>query len=198
MNFLVCVTVLLTAIYADMPLVLFGGCPNVAGTPNFNLTRYLGQWFQISSLPVIFQDSSDGCVLANYTTLSNGLIGVHNSAVNAQGIRSGITGAAALIKDTTRGELNVAFFMPPSSTGPANYIVLDTDYTNFTYVWSCSDYVIFHIPALWIMNREYDHALGYIGSQEQAALDIIMSFGYTSYNAMLIRQSFIKTNTTSC
>merc|ERR1719419_1470373 len=109
MTFLLWFSILLIAIKAtwyiptgrinDAPILPFG-CPNIPGTPNFDADRYLGQWYQLSAVPTIFQDSSDGCVWANYTSLADGLIGVHNSGVDANGIRSGIKGAAALIANT--------------------------------------------------------------------------------------------------
>jgi len=190
MNFLVRVMILLTAIKADWPVFLFGRCPRVRGTRNFDANRYLGKWYQQSALPQIFQDSSDRCVTADYTPLSVGVIGVFNSGVDNKGVRSGVRGSAALTANTNRGELNVAFFSAsPSSTADPNYIVLDTDYTTVAHVWSCTNFGFFHVPALWILSRESNPTVAFVNDQEEAAIDILRGFGYTKS----IRRRLIKT-----
>jgi len=178
MNFLVWVTFLLAAIKADWPVFQWGRCPHVLGTPNFNANRYLKTWYQQSALPQVFQDSSDRCVTAEYTPLSEGMIAVYNSGVDSNGDRSGVNGAAALT-DSNRGELNVAFFSTPSSSADANYIVLDTDYTSFTYVWGCTNLGFFHVPALWILTRESNPTVAVVEEHEQEAIDILRGYGYT-------------------
>jgi len=176
---------------ADLPTVIWGSsCPDVSGMPNFDATNYTGRWFQLSSLPYIFISSVDSCVWANYTLLSNGNIGVENSAINWwTGIRFAVIGEAAPITNTP-GVFNVEFSMQPSSTGESNYIVLDTDYDEFAYVWSCDDFFFFHIPKLWILNREHDRTLKYIVQQEDTALELLKDFGYSSENVVEVEESF--------
>jgi len=179
MNFLVFVTFLLSAIQADWPAFIWGRCPSVVGTPNFNSVRYLKKWYQQSALPQIFQDSSQRCVTAEYTPLTDGIIGVYNSGVDEDGVRSGVTGAAVVTSTTNRGELNVAFFSTPSASADANYIVLDTDYTSFTYVWDCTNFGFFHVPALWIMTRDPNPTVESLEQHEQEAIDILKGFHYS-------------------
>jgi len=178
MNFLVWVTILLTAIKADWPVFLWGRCPSrVRGTPNFNVNRYLKRWYQQSALPQFYQDSSDRCVTAEYTPLSDRVIGVYNSAVDKNGDRSGVRGEAALTSKT-RGELNVAFFSTASTKAKPNYIVLDTDYTSFTYIWGCSNVGFVHQASFWILTRESNPSVATVKHHENEAIKILRRFGY--------------------
>merc|ERR1719184_626155 len=126
-----------------------------------------------------FRNSADTCILANYTLLQNGNIGVDNSGIShLTGERSGAVGEAALIDGNTNGELNVQFYLSPSTTAEPNYFILDTDYVEYSYVWSCRSLFFSHIPQLWILNRESNRSPEYIAQQEQAAIDILVSYGY--------------------
>jgi len=188
----------LTSIKADFPLFIFGDhCPTVSGVANFDANQYTGEWFQLSSLPFIFVSSADRCILANYTLLPNGNIGVDNSGINHwTGVRSGAEGEAALIDGNTKGELNVQFYVSPSTTAEPNYFILDTDYVEYAYVWSCRSLFFAHIPQLWILNREPNRSPEYILQQEQAAIDILISFGYEDEHR--VSNNMITTSQENC
>jgi len=184
---------------ADMPLFIWGEeCPDVTGVSNFDVTSYTGRWFQLSALPFIFTNAEDTCVWANYNLLSNGNIAVNNSGIKqSTGERSGATGEAAAVENTS-GELDVQFFKDPSSTADPNYIVLDTDYTEFTYVWSCNSNVFYHTPQLWILNREHDRNAEYTLLQQERALDILTDFGYDSGCVDKVRDNMGITDQGNC
>jgi len=192
------ILITLTSIYADLPLFIFGdNCPTVGGVSRFDAKQYIGEWFQLSSLPFIFVNSADRCIVANYTLLPNGNIGVDNSAISHwTGERSGAEGEAALIEGNTKGELNVAFYLSPSKTAEPNYIILDTDYDEYSYVWSCTDLFFAHIPQLWILNREPNRTSEYIIRQEQAAIKILRSFGYNDF--VEVSKNMIETSQDNC
>jgi len=188
----------LTSIKADLPLFIVGGrCPPVSGVTNFDANQYIGEWFQLSSLPFIFVNSADRCILANYTSLPNGNIGVDNSGISHwTGIRSGAKGEAALIDGNTKGELNVQFYVSPSTTAEPNYFILGTDYVEYTYVWSCRNMYFGYIPQLWILNRQPKRSATYIMQQEQAAIDILKSFGYK--DGVKVESNMITTSQENC
>jgi len=172
----------LSSIKADFPLFIWGeGCPSVTGTPKFEASKYLGVWYQLSALPFAFTKTSDRCVLANYTSLPDGNIGVNNTGISeSTGVRYGAVGEASLIDGDTNGELDVQFFLKPSSTGSPNYFILDTDYEEYSLVWSCRSLYFAHVPQLWILNRQFNRPFEYIQQQQRNAIDILKGFGYKS------------------
>jgi len=171
-----------TSIKASVPLFIWGeGCPDVHGRPNFEASKYLGVWYQLSALPFLFTSTSDRCVLANYTALPNGNIGVNNTGIKeSTGVRYGAVGEASLIDGDTNGDLDVQFFFEPSTKGSANYFILDTNYEEYALIWSCRSLYFAHVPQLWILNREFTRSLEYIQQQTQNALEILKGFGYKS------------------
>ena len=87
------------------------------------LTRYVGLWYEISSIPFFF---AKGCVCstANYTANADGTIRVENSC-DRDGKRD-LAVAKAWPVDETNSKLKVEFFWPFS----ADYwiVALDADY----------------------------------------------------------------------
>jgi len=189
----------LVSLQAGLPVFIWGeNCPDVSGTPNFDVTRYTGQWFQLSALPFLFVSDDSTCVWAKYKLLSNGNVAVNNSGIKpSTGKRFEALGEAALTSSTA-GELDVEFFLKPKSTANANYIVLNTDYTEFTYVWSCQSYFNAHVPKLWILNRNYNQTLEYVHKQEQAAVEVLKGFGYGSKSIDLVVGSLKITSQANC
>jgi len=190
--------VVLTSIKADFPLFIWGeSCPKVTGAPNFVASKYLGVWYQLSALPFAFTKTSDRCTLANYTALPNGNIGVNNTGISeSTGERYGAVGEASLIDGDTNAELDVQFFFEPNSKGTPNYFILDTNYDEYTYVWSCRSIYFAHVPQLWILNRQFNRPLEYIQQQTQNALEILKGFGYQSGDKVL--KSMNVTRQTDC
>jgi len=192
----------LITLKGDLPVVIWGEtCPDVSGTPMFDVTQYTGQWFQLSSLPFIFVSSDSSCVWAKYTLMSNGNIAVNNSGIKpSTGKRFEALGEGALIANNSgRGELDVEFyFKKPSPTAHPNYLVLNTDYTGFTYVWSCESYFAAHVPKLWILNRKFNLSLEEVHKHEQNALKILKGFGYGQKSLDLVVGSLDITNHSNC
>lgn len=197
MNLLVWFMITLSSLKADFPVIIWGkGCPTVSGKENFDIQQYVGQWFQITALPFFFASSSDTCTWAKYTPLPNGNIAVNNTEIK-NGKRSGVAGEAAPIENRS-GELDVEFFKKPSTTAESNYIILDTDYTEFAYIWSCGSLYFAHSPMLWILNRGYNHTEEYVKQQAKNALDIMESFGYDTDSVNTVWRRLVLTDQTNC
>lgn len=197
MHVFVWILVTLCSLKADLPVVIFGkGCPKVAGKENFDITRYVGQWYQLTALPFLFVNTATTCVWAKYAPLSNGNIAVNNTYIK-DGKRTGITGEAAPIANRS-GELDVEFFRSPSSTRSSNYYVLNTDYNEFSYVWSCASYYVAHSPKLWILNRNYNYTEAYVNQQAKNALEVLKSFGYDTDSTNQIWRDLVRTDQTNC
>ena len=113
----------------------------------FCVERYMGRWFQISSIPLPY---GVGCVNseANYT-LFNDKVKVFNICYNSGWVaRNSITGSAVPI-DCNPSTLLVKFDnIPELNSTIANYIILKTDYKTYAVVGSPT------LSGLYILSRE--------------------------------------------
>lgn len=139
-----------------------GKCPQVPTKPDFDLNKYLGLWFSYVNFDAPFQWGST-CVKALYKLKSNDKIQVVNSGFNDFrffGLSFGktpirIVGEAFIVDPQKPGGLNVRFGNQPGfdPTIP-NYLIMDTDYNNFSVVYSCTEESIFKIEFAWILTRQ--------------------------------------------
>lgn len=74
-----------------------------------DLSRYVGQWYELASIPQSFQKKCTGNVTAEYTALPDGKISVTNSCNTISGERSVALGQAKIVNDITNAELKVTF-----------------------------------------------------------------------------------------
>ncbi|XP_020784747.1 apolipoprotein D-like [Boleophthalmus pectinirostris] len=140
---------LLSVMAAQAQVIMPGRCPQPAVQKDFDAARYLGTWFDIKKLPMTFQKGE--CSTATYTLQSPGVVGVFNKELLADGTINTITGTATALDPSEPAKLSVSFF---ENSPPAPYWVLDTDYSSYTLVYSCTDLGIVHTDFAWIMSRE--------------------------------------------
>ncbi|XP_034934807.1 apolipoprotein D-like [Chelonus insularis] len=137
-----------------------GRCPDVNVVQSLDVNKYTGVWYEYErSFPNPFEFAGK-CVTANYTMGENDTIIVVNSQI------SSITGKPSSIKGTAEvddaacgnstgcGKLIVKFPVPIVGQVKGTYWVLDTDYTTYSAVWSCTDYYLFHTVYAWVLTRE--------------------------------------------
>lgn len=117
-----------------------------------DLSRYVGQWYEIARLPNRFQKKCAGSVTANYTLRSDGNIRVVNRCRKASGEFTTATGKAKIVDKKTNAKLKVSFIWPFYG----NYWILDLgpDYEYAVVGEPGRDY-------LWILSRtpQMDEAL---------------------------------------
>merc|ERR1712041_22057 len=138
-------------------IIRTGSCDeNVRGISGFDKSSYLGQWYEYSNVFEWYQDLPfvGRCVRATYT--DEGEIGVLNEFVmNVTGYGN-IKGNARFANPDdpeVRAELIVGF--GPFQTDHANYNVIETDYTTYSVVYTCSPFLkIFRQESLWLLTRE--------------------------------------------
>lgn len=124
-------------------------CPKVTLQENFNVTKYLGTWYEIQKLPAMFERGK--CVRAEYSARSDGTVRVYNSELLSNGKINSIEGVAEVKDPSQPAVLSVSFFrgLPDSP-----YMVLSSDYSSYSLVYSCADYLgLFHIDFAWILSR---------------------------------------------
>jgi apolipoprotein D and lipocalin family protein len=121
------------------------GMPEVKTVANVDLSRFVGTWYEISSIPQIFQH---GCVgtNANYAARPDGQIDVLNKCLSGslQGAERSIHGVAWVSDTSSNAKLRVQFFWPLSA--PYWIIGLGENY----------EYAITATPdrnGLWILSR---------------------------------------------
>ncbi|KAL8575376.1 hypothetical protein ACOMHN_048669 [Nucella lapillus] len=137
----------------------FGKCSKPPVKQDFDVTRYLGKWWEYKRFPAPFEIAST-CGFANYT-----LIAIRSRSSTPAYKRSTCdlffkyrkpivaVGEAVVVDPAKPGELQVSFGNMPAGDGKPNYFVVDTDYENFAVVFSCSDFGIGNIQFLWILTR---------------------------------------------
>lgn len=120
--------------------------------PSVDLSRYVGQWYEIARLPNRFQKKCADSVTANYTLRSDGTIQVVNRCRKASGEFTTATGKAKIADKKTNAKLKVTFFWPFHG----KYWILDLG-QNY-------EYAVVGEPGrnyLWILSRtpQMDQAL---------------------------------------
>ena len=116
-------------------------CPDVKGMPGFDPARYANgkPWWQSGTSRFLFTPASSTCVTATYSLTENeGQIYYQNDLNLLGSIPWQLTGYA---QEESEGTLCVEFDepFPAPEDGCDRYIVMETDYENYAYVYSCDD-----------------------------------------------------------
>lgn len=116
----------------------FGRCPIVETKENFNATAYLGEWFEYSRFPNTLEFKQE-CVRTTYTDAGDGALSVRNDAM----FRLRIFGRTVLE-------------FPVVIKGPEDYLIMETDYENYSLVFSCQKTIpyLVNVQTAWILTRE--------------------------------------------
>ncbi|XP_054713088.1 apolipoprotein D-like [Uloborus diversus] len=146
-------TVLLLAAFVGLAYgqkINVGGCPDVSVKEPFDLTKYVGVWYEIEKNPTTFEAGLK-CNKANYTAQGD-YVSVVNSGVNERtGKPSTIEGKATIPDKNVPAKLKVKF---PGAPVKADYWILDTDYERYSVVYSCFSVLnLFNAEYLWILSR---------------------------------------------
>ena len=104
--------------FSIIALTSFAGTPGdsrkdeLEVVPAVDLSRYVGQWYEIARLPNKFQKKCADSVTANYTLRSDGHIQVVNRCRKPSGEFTTATGKAKIVDKKTNAKLKVTFFWP--------------------------------------------------------------------------------------
>jgi apolipoprotein D and lipocalin family protein len=121
------------------------GLPPLQTVPRVELSRYLGTWYEIASIPQGFQRGCTG-TQARYSLRSDGEIEVVNRCRKGslEGVEDVATGRARVTDTATNAKLEVSFFGP--FWGPYWVIQLGDEY----------EYAVVGHPGrdfLWVLSR---------------------------------------------
>ena len=105
-------------IFSFITALFCAGCTTVEPLPaaveNFDISRYLGKWYEIARMPNWFEDGMSR-VTAYYSMLPDGRLQVVNSGMKAGKLCS-IKGVVKFAGQEDSGDLQVSFFQPFYST----------------------------------------------------------------------------------
>lgn len=128
--------------------LLLSGCGDtkpktVEPVGNFQLSSYLGTWYEIARLDHSFERGMEA-ISATYSMKKDGGVKVLNKGYKSKEKKwSEAEGKAYFVQTPDKGFLKVSFFGPFYGS----YIVMDTDYTTYTMI-SGPDLSYF-----WILSR---------------------------------------------
>ncbi|XP_022344558.1 apolipoprotein D-like [Crassostrea virginica] len=144
-------TVLLFCLFLITNAQVFslGKCPTVKTQDPFDINKYLGDWYEIYKFEASFE-GQQRCIRANYQMKEDGHIRVQNTGIEDGKSITAIGDGYAPDKNVP-AKLEVRF----SDKAPyGKYWVLDTDYENYTFIYSCTDLAgLSHIEFAWILSR---------------------------------------------
>lgn len=160
----------------------FGGCPRVRVARDFDLDRYFGLWFSITTS---FR-TDVACVTGEYQPGDDGSIRVINSGRTQDGDVTTVEGVAFQPDPEEGAKLQVQFYRGQT---PGDYWVLDVEYDRYALVHSCSEVFFgwFNIQSNWILAR--DRILS-----EEVIEDALRKFGEQGINVQKLK----RTNQRNC
>nr|WFP52431.1 polycalin [Plutella xylostella] len=127
----------LVDIPAGQRVVLPGACSDIPAVQDFNVTKFLGRWYEIRSY--YSENSVGNCPSAFYDVSSTpGQVLVQNSEVNAKQLRV-ISGVAEVMSLDNSAVLNVSLEVIPNFVVSQELKVLATDYENYAITYTCVD-----------------------------------------------------------
>jgi len=127
-----------------------GTCPNVKLQQDLDLEKYAGKWYWVSIIENEFLGKLSKCLRSEYK-YSSAMVGfkVTTSGQSADGHPLSHTGDIRTTKEFPHASMSIVF----EDSFPANYKVIETDYTSYSCVYSCTQTNAFKTEYGFIYSR---------------------------------------------
>ncbi|XP_055537265.1 apolipoprotein D-like [Wyeomyia smithii] len=147
----------------------FGKCPNYPSMPKFNMTKFLGKWYEVERsfyLPEI----ASGCTTLTFenTTIRDidgrPQLEIAIKTVNRWTGNPSVSIGDAITENEKSSIMSVQLKTRlPSALakllpGSGKYQILYTNYNDFAILWSCSSFVAVYADQIWLLGRERDYS----------------------------------------
>ncbi|RZF38443.1 hypothetical protein LSTR_LSTR011933 [Laodelphax striatellus] len=136
----------------------YGSCPDVTVLSNFDPSKYTGRWYEAERM-FNKQEVGGSCVTSDYAVEKDSLfrntgnLFVTNTMKDRNGIVSSISGKAVPLDESSSEAKYVLSYDGNLSGG--TYWVLDTDYNNYSVVYSCNSIgPVLNMKYVWLFTRE--------------------------------------------
>jgi apolipoprotein D and lipocalin family protein len=149
---------------------------NIKPVNNFELAKYMGQWYEIARLDHRFERGLEQ-VSATYSIDDNGMVKVANRGWNvADKEWSDAVGKARFAAATDIGHLEVSFF----AFFFGDYIIFELDQADYQYAW-----VTGGENTLWFLSRTPTVS----DNLKQNFINTITDYGYNADELIFVNQS---------
>ena len=161
-------------------ILLLAGCygypSSIEPVSGFEISRYLGKWYEIARLDHSFERGLDH-VTAEYSMRADGCITVVNRGFSAgNGEWKEAIGKAYFIKAQDTGYLKVSFFGPFYGS----YVVFQLDKSNYQYAFVSGPTTSY----LWLLSRTPEIS----DTLKTEFMEKIEKFGFDSKQLIWVRQ----------
>lgn len=137
-------------IFALLVTLTLSGClgmpENVKPVSNFEIDRYLGEWYEIARLDHSFEKGLER-VTANYSLREDGGVSVVNRGYSPRKKKWEVSkGKAYFVNEKDEGYLKVSFFGPFYGS----YVIFELDHENYEYAFIAGP----DLSYLWLLSRK--------------------------------------------
>jgi len=168
-----------------------GRCPLLPTVEKFDMTKYAGKWYESWKNQKYYRivDAGLKCATETYTIMDDSTMKVSKNGVFSFGGKSFSQQGTARLINRSSGLGKLSFSYPALTFSPQNapYWILDTDYTNYSVVWSCSNFRFLRLKIFWILTRDPNPDDAVI----RKAFDVLSQNGIS-------RRTLSKTNHKNC
>ncbi|KAF6214078.1 hypothetical protein GE061_011809 [Apolygus lucorum] len=134
-----------------------GDCPTLSPMENFNISRFMGIWYEAERYFQIYQ-MGGRCVSLEYLQDGDDYV---KTISRQKSLVSGTYSETVLRAiRVEKGHASGMFFSYPYFPMDLPYTILDTDYKDFAVAWSCNSLRFANIRNAWILTRERHPSVG--------------------------------------
>ncbi|VVC39209.1 Lipocalin/cytosolic fatty-acid binding domain,Invertebrate colouration protein,Calycin,Lipocalin [Cinara cedri] len=141
-----------------------GKCPKMETMKNFDPKQFEGQWYEVEKT-FYMMEMTASCTSFNFTlnpdkTSFKVHVGTKSRITGNPNIFSGTATLLSKSKSVLNYQAdsrlpNILSRMIPTT---GLYHIMHSDYENYTVLWSCTSFGLFHTDIVWVLGRERDLA----------------------------------------